>query len=292
MVNVGIIGTGLMGKAIAKRLLSTGYGVYAYDRTMQKAEGLRQSGASILSSPIQVASASDIVLTVVSDASALEHVLFGEHGLANCGKRGLIVANVSTISPYESVRVAEKLSAHGMDMLDTPVMGGPFLAESGRLVTIVSGRKEVYEGAKDVIGAFSQRVYFVGPQGFANVLKLALNLQVAANAVAISEGISLCRAYGVDPSIFIEILNSTDYKTGISERKGPKMVAGNFEKTFDINLMLKDMRLAVETARELRIDLPLSSLTEFLFRAASSYLKDVDYTAILSFLEKINRMGQ
>ncbi|MCS7135576.1 MAG: NAD(P)-dependent oxidoreductase [Nitrososphaerota archaeon] len=288
MRKVGIIGTGLMGSAIARRLISKGYEVLGFNRTRSKVEELAPIGVKVAETPRQVAESSDVVLTILKDAVALESVMFGEGGIAYSARKNVVVANVSTISPSEAVRISSRLEREGIVMLDTPVMGGPPLAERGMLVILVSGSGQHYELIKDVLDAIASKIFYIGGQGKANALKLALNLQVALTAVAVSEGIVLAKASGVDPSTFVEVLNSTEYRTGLSERKGPKMVQGKFEKTFALDMMLKDLRLINETAKELSVVLPFASLAEQIYRAAGKRYGDLDYTAILAFIEMLN----
>ncbi len=277
-----------MGSAIAKRLISKGYSVIGFNRTKSKVEELASIGVKVAETPRQVAENSDVVMTIVRDATALEGVMFGEEGIAYGARKGIVVSNVSTISPSEAVKISGRLEGEGMVMLDTPVMGGPPLAERGLLVVLVSGSKQHYERVKDVLDDVASKTFYVGGQGKANALKLALNLQVALTAIAVSEGVVLAKASGIDPSTFIEVLNSTDYKTGLSERKGPKMVQGMFEKTFALEMMLKDLKLINETARELSTALPFASLAEQIYRAAGRRYSDLDYTAILAFIERLN----
>lgn len=281
----------MMGSAIAKRLIGMGYEVLAFNRTRSKLERLASVGVKVAETPRQVAEGSDVVLTVLRDAAALESVIFGKDGMVNSARKDAVVANVSTISPSEAVRISSRLWDEGIVMLDTPVMGGPQLAEQGSLVVLVSGSKEHYERVREVLEAIASKVFYVGEQGKANALKLALNLQVALTAIAVSEGILLSRASGLDPGIFVEVLNSTDYRTGLSERKGPRMVKGIFEKTFALEMMLKDLGLINETAKELSVSLPFASLAEQVYRAAAKQYGDLDYTAILAFLEKFNAVA-
>jgi 3-hydroxyisobutyrate dehydrogenase len=290
MVNVGLIGTGLLGSAIAKRLLSKGYRLTVYNRTRSKAEALKQYGAFVADTPMHVADESDIVITVLKDSYALEHIAFGTNGLIY-SKSKFVLADVSTINPFASKAIASRLKEHGIVMLDTPVMGGPQLAEQGMLLLMVGGSKEHYEMFKDVFNAVASKVMYIGENGSAHALKLALNLQIAMIAAALSEGMLLVKAYGVDPMIFLEALNSTYFSTGLSQRKGPKMVKHEVEKSFALSMMLKDITTINDTARELNISLPMISMLEHIYRQASKTdLADKDYTAIFEFLERINKL--
>jgi 3-hydroxyisobutyrate dehydrogenase len=287
---VGIVGTGLMGSAIAKRLLSKGYTLTVYNRTRSKAEVLMEYGATIADTPRNVGESSDLVITVLKDAEALEHVVFCEDGLVYSGNR-FTLADVSTINPFSSRAIASRLSEHGIVMLDTPVMGGPQLAEEGMLLVMVGGSKEHYERFKDVFYTIGSKVMYIGMNGSAHALKLALNLQIAMIAEALSEGMLLSKAYGIDPMVFLEALNSTYFKTGLSERKGPKMVRHEVERSFALSMMLKDIATINDTAKRLNISLPMISLLEQLYRQASKMdLAEKDYTSIYEYLERMNRL--
>jgi len=286
---IGLIGTGMMGKAIATRFLKSGYKLVIYNRTIEKAESLKVLGAVIAESPMQVAKNSDLVITVVKDASAVEQVAFGEDGIVHGKRDGLVLADVSTINPVASRTISKRLKKNGIIMLDTPVMGGPKLAEEGKLVIMVGGSKETYEKYKKVFDTIGSKTFYLGDNGSAHAMKLALNLQIAMLALALSEGITLTISAGLNPELFLQVLNSTYFKTGMSENKGPKMIKNNFETTFALRMMMKDLATINEAAKAFNVALPMASLAEQLYRAAAnSSFADLDYTGILAFLERIN----
>jgi 3-hydroxyisobutyrate dehydrogenase-like beta-hydroxyacid dehydrogenase len=174
-------------------------------------------------------------------------------------------------------------------MLGIPLMGGPAAAEAGDLVPIVSGSRQTFDKVRQVIENLGRTFYIGEIDGSANAIKLALNLNIALIATAVSEGITLVRRAGIDPSIFIEILNSTYFKTGLSEKKGPKMVKNDFSPSFHLRNMLKDLELATSTAQGTGIALPQTTLAQQMFRAANNMgFSDQDYTSICAFLAKIN----
>lgn len=284
---VGIIGTGIMGKAVATRLLKSGYKLTVYNRTKEKAESLKSLGATVADSPKQVAKDSDLIITVVKDAAAVESIAFGSDGIINGKHADLTVADMSTINPVASRAIAKRLKENGITMLDTPVMGGPKLAEQGTLVVMVAGNKEAYEKYKSVFDTIGNKTFYLGDNGAAHAMKLALNLQIAMIALALSEGITLTKGAGLNPELFLQILNSTYFKTGMSENKGPKMIKNNFEATFSLQMMMKDLDTIKEAAKAFNLSLPMASLADKLYReAASSGFADLDYTGILAFIEK------
>jgi 3-hydroxyisobutyrate dehydrogenase len=287
MHRVGLIGTGIMGKAIATRFLASGYKLSVYNRTREKAESLGSMGAFVANSPAEIAQTSDIVLTVVKDADAVREVVFGKDGIIH-GKCE-VLADVSTINPMASREIASRLKEYGIAMLDTPVMGGPKFAEQGTLVVMVGGDKGTYEKFRDVFDIMGNKTFYLGGNGSAHAMKLSLNLQIAMIALALSEGITLAKSSGLDPETFLQILNSTYFKTGMSENKGPKMAKDSFETSFALKMMAKDIETINEAARAFNISLPMASLAGQLYRAAAnSSFGDLDYTGILAFLQKIN----
>jgi len=289
-MRVGVAGLGLMGSGIAARLASTGHEVSVYNRSQAKAEQFSKR-AKIAPSPKELASTCDFVITVVTDYSAVQQVLLGQDGIVKSGNSRLVVADASTISPMQSYDCAKALRRAGIEMLGMPVMGGPAAAESGELVPMVAGSKQAFEKALPVIEKLGRPFYISDKDGSANAMKLALNLNIALIASAVSEGITLVRGSGIDPSIFIQILNSTYFKTGLSEKKGPKMISGDFTPSFHLKNMLKDLELATNTAQAEGITIPQTALAQQIYRAANnSGFSDKDYTAICAFLSKINGM--
>ncbi|MDQ3871986.1 MAG: NAD(P)-dependent oxidoreductase [Thermoproteota archaeon] len=287
-MKVGIAGLGLMGGGIATRLINLGHTVAVYNRTRSKAEQF-SNRAVIASNPRDLADTCDFVMTVVTDFDAVKDVLFGSNGISKSGNRDLVVADASTISPSQSEYCAQLLLKVGIPMLGMPVMGGPAAAEMGDLVPIVAGSRRAFDKVRYVIEKLG-RTFYVGEKfGSANAIKLALNLNIALIANAISEGITFVRRSGIDPSIFIEVLNSTYFKTGLSEKKGPKMVKNDFSPSFYLKNMLKDLELAINTSQEMGITIPNTAIAQQLFRAANNVgFSDQDYTSICAFLAKIN----
>jgi 3-hydroxyisobutyrate dehydrogenase len=277
-----------MGSGIATRLINTGHDVFVYNRSPAKTDKFAGK-ASVASSPKELADRSDLVITVVTDFAAVKEIMLGKNGIIETSNRSVIVADASTISPQQSEHLALELRDAGLEMIGMPVMGGPAAAEEGELVPMVAGSKQAFEKVKKVIENLG-RVFYVGEKdGSANAIKLALNLNIALVASAVSEGITLARGVGIDPSIFVNVLNSTYFKTGLSEKKGPRMVRNDFTPSFHLKNMLKDLELAMDTAQTAAVTLPQTALAEQIFRAAkNSGFSDQDYTSVCAFLAKIN----
>lgn len=300
-MKVGIAGLGLMGSGIAKRLISARHGnnnddeIWVYNRDRSKAD-LFSKDATVAASPLELASNCDLVITVVTNFDAVREIFFGDAGIAKSKKKEdgapLIVADVSTISPEQSTYCAQELRRVDIEMLGAPVMGGPAAAEAGELVPMVAGSRQAFEKARPVIERMGKSVFYVSEKdGAANTVKLALNLNIALIATAVSEGITLVKGSGIDPAMFVQVLNSTYFKTGLSEKKGPLMVAGDYAPSFHLKNMLKDLELANDTAQARGIALPTAAHVQQMFRAANnSGYSEMDYTAICAFLAMINGM--
>jgi 3-hydroxyisobutyrate dehydrogenase len=288
-MNIGIAGTGLLGSAVAKRLASKGHKILAYNRTRQKVESLKNFGIEVVDSPKELASKCELVITVLKDASSIEEIAFGNNGIIQGKHEGLIVADMSTISPISSRNIARRFFEQGISMIDTPVMGGPNLAEKGNMVVMIGGKKEIYEKCKQVFDTIGERTFLLGENGAGHAMKLAMNSQIAILALSLSEGIILAKKFGLDPLTFLEVLNSTYFKTGMSINKGPKMANGNFEPSFFLKMMQKDLDEINQTAEKFGANIPMSKLANEIFqKAVKEGLGDMDYTGILSYLEKSN----
>lgn len=290
MVKVGIIGTGMLGNAVGIHLLDSGFELTAYNRTKNKTAELAKKGANVVDFPKDVASSSDILFTIVKNADAVKEVSFGNNGIIKGKHDGLVVADMSTINPVESKIIAKKFSEHGITMLDTPVMGGPNVAIDGKLVMMASGDKVTFDKHNKVFETVANQIFFLGENGTAHSVKLAMNIQIALLALAISEGITLARGANIDPEVFLKILNSTYFKTGMSENKAYKMIKGSFEPTFTLSNLKKDLDTINETAKAFGINLPITvKANEIYQKAVDNGFGDLDYTGILAYIKKLSK---
>lgn len=289
-IQVGVLGLGLVGSQLAMRLINAGYRISIYNRSKEKTK-FEKIGVRIARSPMALAEDCDFLLICVTDFDAVKKYALQLMELLLPTIKILWSLIPSTISAEQSKYNAEALRRNEIEMLGMPLMGGPAAARDGKLVSIVAGNKN-FKKTKRVIDTVASSIFYIGDvDGSANALKLALNLNIALIASAQSEGITFVKACGIDPGIFIKILNSTYFKTGLSEIKGPKMVNNNFEPSFHLKNMLKDLELVVNTAQHIGISLPLAAIAQQIYQAANnSGFSDYDYTAILAFMEKINGM--
>ena len=290
MTKVGIIGTGMLGEAVGLHLLDSKYEVTVYNRTKDKSENLVKHGAIAVETPKDVAEKSDIVITVVKDASAVSDVAFGYDGIIHGRHDGLTVADMSTINPNSAKEISQKFSDSGISFLEIPVMGGPNVAIDGKLVMMISGNEKTYEKFSDVFDTIAEKTFFLGESGTAHSIKLAMNLQISMLALSLSEGITLTRKAGFDPEIFLKILNSTYFKTGMSEKKAYRMIKDNFEPTFTLQNLKKDLDTIKEAAESFNVELSMSKMASKVYQnAMDAGFGDIDYTGILAYLKKINQ---
>jgi len=289
MKKIGIIGLGMLGNAVALHLVDSGYEVTVYNRTKGKSEELEKKGAAIVESPKEVAENSELVIIIVKEADAVKQVSFENNGIVNGNHEKLIVADMSTIDPSESKNISKQFIDSGIIKLDIPVMGGPNVAITGDLVLMASGNKQSFENCKEVFDTIANKVFFLGESGVANSIKLAMNLQITMLAMALSEGIILVKKSNVDPKIFLKILNSTYFKTGMSEKKAYKMIEGKYETTFTLSNLKKDISTMTNAAKSLGVELPMISKAEEVYEnAIKDGFGDIDYTGIIEYLKKIN----
>lgn len=286
-MKLGLIGTGMLGTAVGLHLLEKEIQVVVQNRTKDKTKPLEEKGAIVVNHPKEVASQCDLVITCVKDANAVKEVAFGENGIIQGKHDNLTVCDMSTINPLSSKEIAKEFSHNGIVMLGIPVMGGPNVAIKGGLVMIIDGDKKSFEKYKNIFDIIANKVFYVGDNGTAHSIKLAMNLQIAMLAMSLSEGITLARGASVDPNVFLEILNSTYFKTGMSENKAYKMIDDKFEPTFLLRNLKKDLHTINESAKSFDLKLPMSTLAEEIYqKAIEEGFGDLDYTGILAYLKK------
>ena len=288
-MKIGIIGTGMLGEAVGLHLLDVGYEVIVFNRTKEKTENLKKNGARIVESPKHVAENSDLVITVVKDADAVNDVIFGSSGIIAGKHDEICIADMSTVNPNSSKKISEKVVAAGIDYLEIPVMGGPNVAIDGKLVLMASGEKDVFEKFKKVFDTIAEQSFYLGNTGTAHSIKLAMNLQISMLALSLSEGITLTKKAGFDPEIFLKILNSTYFKTGMSQGKAYKMIKESYEPTFTLANLKKDLDTINDAADSCDAELPMAKLARKIYSdAKDAGFGDIDYTGIIAHITKLS----
>ena len=289
MMKIGLVGTGMLGEAVGLYLLESGHSLTCYNRTKSETSKLEKNGAVISDTAKNVTELSEMVITCVKDADAVDEVLFGKNGIVSGKHDGLVVADMSTINPNSAIKNSKRLGEEGIDSLEIPVMGGPNVAIDGKLVLMASGNKDVFDKYKKVLDTIANKVFFLGKSGSAHSIKIAMNLQISLLALALSEGITLTKKAGFEPEKFLEILNSTYFKTGMSENKAHKMIKGEFEPTFTLKNLKKDLGIITETAKESGAILPMAErANEIYAEAVKAGFGEIDYTGILAYIKKLS----
>ena len=290
MTKVGLIGTGMLGEAVGLHLLESRYDLNVYNRTKSKTKKLAENGATIFDLPKHIAESSDLVITCVKDADAVKEVLFGNDGITSGKYTDLSVADMSTINPTGAQEISKKLHAMKIKSLEIPVMGGPNVAINGGLVLMASGDKELFETHQKIFKTIANKIFFLGESGSAHTIKLAMNMQISLLALSLSEGIILMKKAGIEPEKFLEILNSTYFGTGMSEKKAYKMIKNEYEPTFTLKNLKKDLDIIAKTAKDFDAVLPITERANKIYDdALAAGFGELDYTGVLAYIEKISR---
>jgi 3-hydroxyisobutyrate dehydrogenase-like beta-hydroxyacid dehydrogenase len=287
---IGFIGLGLMGKPMARNVLRAGFPLIVWNRTSAKADDLVRDGAKLAVNPREAASQADVLITIVSDPPALEEVLWGAKGALDGLRSGNILIDSSTVSPDLARRVAAACAERGVDFLDAPVTGGTWGAEKGEIVFMIGGKAEVLERAKPVLEAMGKKFFLLGPNGAGQTVKLGMNLLLALEVNAFAESLALVTAAGVSGEKLMEVMQSSMGRSGLLDVKAPMMLKGEFPASFPLRLMHKDIRLALELAREQGVRLPAGAAAYATFtkvkQAADAAKEDPDFAAVARFWKK------
>ena len=284
---VGFIGLGLMGKPMAQNVLRAGFPLVVWNRTRVKAEDLVRAGAKLAASPRETAAQCDVLITIVSDPPALEEVLWGAHGALDGLRAGSLLIDSSTVSPEMARRLAGGCANRHVDFLDAPVTGGTWGAEKGELVFMIGGKIEVLERAKPVLEAMGKRFFLLGPNGAGQTVKLGMNLLLALEVNAFAEALALVTATGVPAERLVEVMQSSMGRSPLLDVKSPLMLKREFPASFPLRLMHKDIRLALELAKEYGVALPAGAAAYATYSAVKdSSTDDPDFSAVARFWKK------
>jgi len=267
---LGFVGLGIMGKPMAGHLLKAGYPLTVYNRTRSKAEELVSQGAKVAESLVDLASSSKIVFVMVSDTPDVEQVVAGTGGLLDGLRPGSLVVDMSTVSPELERRLDEALRAKGCALLDAPVSGGDVGARNATLAIMVGGATESFERALPLFRLLGKTITYCGPIGAGQLTKLCNQILVAVNLLAASEAIVFARKSGLDPMTMIEAISGGAAGSWQLANLGPKIVKRDFQPGFMVDLVLKDLRILLETAALNATPLPATALAQQLFKAAKN----------------------
>jgi 3-hydroxyisobutyrate dehydrogenase-like beta-hydroxyacid dehydrogenase len=288
MANLGYIGLGAMGGRMANRLIDKGHTVTGYNRTRSRAQWLIDRGMKWADSPRAVAERADVIFVMVTDSKSLDAVSSGPDGfLAGLGK-GKVVVDSSTVSPAISRDVAEKVRAKGADMVDAPVSGSVTTLESGKLSVMVGGKKATFDRIKPILDDIGPKVTHVGDNGLALSIKIAHNLSLAVQMLAFSEGVLLAEKSGISREVAVDVLTHSVIGSPMVQYRGPFVLQLPDESWFDVNMMQKDLLLALEMGRRLDVPLPTTAVTnEFLTAARGMGLEKYDFAVVFKVLAQM-----
>ena len=268
MANLGYVGLGAMGGLMAERLMAKGHAVTGYNRTKSKAQGLIDKGMKWADSPRQVAEASDAVFVMVTNSAALEAVANGPDGLLAGLGAGKLLIDMSTVSPAVSRVLAARVRDTGAAMVDAPVSGSVITLQQGKLSVMVGGEASTFERVKPLLEDVGPRVTHVGPNGLALSMKIAINLSLAVQMLAFSEGVLLAEKSGIPREVAVDVMTHSVIASPMVQYRGPFVLNMPDEAWFDVNMMQKDMQLALEMGRQLDVPLPTTAVTNEMLTAA------------------------
>src|SRR6266849_90234 len=289
MANLGFVGLGAMGGRMVNRLLEKGHIVTGYNRTRSKAQWLIDRGMRWADSPRTVCATADVTFAMVANSGALGEVSDGPDGMVAGLGPGKFLIDISTVSPAVSRALAAKVRAKGADMLDAPVSGSVVTLEAGKLSVMVGGRPETFERLKPLLLDIGPKVTHVGDNGVALSMKIALNLQLAVQMLAFSEGVLLAEKSGIAREVAVDVMVHSAIASPMIQYRGPFVLQQPEEAWFDVNMMQKDMLLAMELGRKLNVPVPTTAVSnEFLTAARAMGWEKLDFAVMFDVLARMS----
>jgi 2-hydroxy-3-oxopropionate reductase len=288
MKKIGFVGLGIMGKPMAKNLLKAGYPLTVYDVRPEPVQELVEAGAKKGSSSADVAAKNEVVITMLPNSPHVREAVLGKNGVLDGAKEGLILIDMSSIAPLVSIEVSKKAAEKGVKMLDAPVSGGEPKAIEGTLAIMVGGPQDVFDEVKAILEVMGASVTLVGEIGSGNITKLANQIIVALNIAAMSEAMLLATKAGVDPEKVYNAIRGGLAGSTVLDAKVPLALQGNFKPGFRIELHIKDLTNALETAHELDVPIPLSSqVLEYMHALKVDGHGGDDHGGLIQFYERL-----
>jgi 2-hydroxy-3-oxopropionate reductase len=288
MKKIGFIGLGIMGKPMAKNLLKAGYPLTVYDIRPVPVQELVKLGAKKGNNSADVAAQNEVVITMLPNSPDVKEAVLGKNGVLDGAKEGLILTDMSSIAPLVSIEVSKKASEKGVKMLDAPVSGGEPKAIEGTLAIMVGGPQDVFDEVKAILEVMGASVTLVGEIGSGNITKLANQIIVALNIAAMSEAMLLATKAGVDPEKVYNAIRGGLAGSTVLDAKVPLALQGNFKPGFRIELHIKDLTNALETAHELDVPIPLSSqVLEYMHALKVDGHGGDDHGGLIQFYERL-----
>ena len=285
---IGFIGLGIMGRPMARNLLTAGHSLVVHSRSQGPVDEIVKAGAKAAGSPKDVAAQCDVLITMLPNSPDVEQVALGPNGIIEGARRELIFADMSTISPIVSKKVGKALEAKGVAMVDAPVSGGEKGAIDGALSIMVGGDKAVFEKVLPIFQAMGKTITLLGPLGFGGFTKLANQIIVAGNLTALAEALTLAKKAGLDRELTLTALAGGLAGSKCLEQKKPNYVSNTYVPGFKIDLHYKDLGLIAESARELGIPLHMTAVVQELFNALRVKGRGgLDHSGVITLLEDL-----
>jgi 3-hydroxyisobutyrate dehydrogenase-like beta-hydroxyacid dehydrogenase len=288
MVKLGFIGLGVMGGQMVSRLLDKGYTILGYNRTPTKAQWLIDKGMLWANTPRAVAEGSDITFAMVTNSAAVQAITEGPDGVVAGLGPGKVLIDMSTISPAASRDLAVRVRATGADLVDAPVSGSVITLQQGKLSVMVGGTAETFQRVKPLLHDIGPKVTHVGGNGVALAMKIAVNLSLAVQMMAFSEGVLLAEKSGIKREVAVDVLTHSAVASPMIQYRGPFVLHQPEQAWFDVNMMQKDMLLAMELGRQLNVPVPTTAVTnEFLTAARGMGWEKLDFAAVFNVLARM-----
>src|ERR1700730_909448 len=282
-----------MGGNMVDRLLKKSHAVTGYNRTRSKAQWLIDQGMRWADSPRAVAAAADVTLSMVSNVTALAEIADGPDGVLAGISKGKVLIDMSTVSPAASRTLALKVREKGADMVDAPVSGSVITLQQGRLSVMVGGRQETFARVKTLLDDIGPKVTYVGENGLALSMKIATNLSLAVQMLAFSEGVLLAEKSGISRETAVDVLTHSVIGSPMVQYRGPFVLNMPKEAWFSVNMMQKDMMLALELGRQVDVPLPTTAVTNELLTAARGMgLADQDFAVVFEVLARMSGVAK
>ena len=287
MANLGYVGLGVMGGRMAARLLSKGHRVTGYNRTRSKAEALAGDGLRVADTPRDVAAAADVTFVMVANSAALRAVADGPFGLVAGLGHDKILVDMSTVSPVVSRELAARAREAGARMVDAPVSGSVLTLEQGKLSIMVGGDRQTFDRVRPILEDIGPKVTYVGANGLAVSMKIATNISVAVQMLAFAEGVLLAEKSGIARETAVDVMTNSAIGSPMLRYRGPFVLQMPDQAWFDTTMMQKDLQLALDMGRDLRVPLPTTSTAnEWLTATRAMGLSAADFAAVFQALAR------
>ena len=291
-MKVGFIGLGIMGKPMCKNLIKAGHDLIVTTHNQDTLKEMEALGAKAVYNGKEVAEEAEVIITMLPNSPQVREVALGKGGIIECGRRGIVLIDMSSIDPTESKAISAALAEKGIDMLDAPVSGGEPKAIDGTISVMVGGKRETFDKYYELLMNMAGSAVYVGPIGSGNVAKLANQIIVAVNIAAVSEALTLATKAGTDPELVYQAIRGGLAGSTVLDAKAPMMMDRNFKPGFRIELHMKDLNNALNAGHAVNAALPLTAeLMEIMQSLKADGCEKEDHSSIVKYYEKISKVS-